>query len=126
MPIVIPLIYTHPYLPGQGRNDRCVYRRRKARTIFTIEQMCELEKRFQEQKYLTVPERMLIASQLALTEQQVKTWFQNRRTKWKRESKRAGRNIDNEEKTQNSTEKDKTDDSTDDSSDNENIALVKQ
>jgi len=125
---VIPLIYTHPYLPGQGRSDRCVYRRRKARTIFTIEQMCELEKRFQEQKYLTVPERMLIASQLALTEQQVKTWFQNRRTKWKRESKRAGRNIDNEEKTQNSTEKDETDVeqySTDDSNDNENIAVVK-
>ena len=90
--------------------------------------MCELEKRFQEQKYLTVPERMLIASQLALTEQQVKTWFQNRRTKWKRESKRAGRNTDSEAKTQHSTDKDETDVeqySDGDSSDNENIAVVK-
>lgn len=125
LPIVIPLIYTHPYLPGQGRNERCIYRRRKARTIFTIEQMCELEKRFQEQKYLTVPERMLIASQLALTEQQVKTWFQNRRTKWKRESKRTGKN--GEEKTQNLTDKNEaeTDDSEGSSSDNDNMTVVK-
>ena len=92
VPIVVPCIYTHPYLTSRvigGRSERCVYRRRKARTIFTVEQMFELEKRFQEQKYLTVPERVLIAGQLALTEQQVKTWFQNRRTKWKRECKKT-------------------------------------
>lgn len=106
---MVPCVYTHPYLAGHvigGRNERCVYRRRKARTIFTVEQMFELEKRFQEQKYLTVPERVLIAGQLALTEQQVKTWFQNRRTKWKRENKKAeGSTSDNDERAQHSSDK---------------------
>ena len=100
MPIVVPCVYTHPYVTGRvigGRSDRCVYRRRKARTIFTVEQMFELEKRFQEQKYLTVPERILIAGQLALTEQQVKTWFQNRRTKWKRECKKIEENMSDDD-----------------------------
>ena len=100
MPIVVPCVYTHPYVTGRvigGRSDRRVYRRRKARTIFTVEQMFELEKRFQEQKYLTVPERILIAGQLALTEQQVKTWFQNRRTKWKRECKKTEENMSDDD-----------------------------
>lgn len=109
VPIVVPCMYTHPYLTGRvisGRSERCVYRRRKARTIFTVEQMFELEKRFQEQKYLTVPERVLIAGQLALTEQQVKTWFQNRRTKWKRESKKAeGNTSDNDDQAHHSSDK---------------------
>ena len=109
VPIVVPCIYTHPYLTGRligGRSERCVYRRRKARTIFTVEQMFELEKRFQEQKYLTVPERVLIAGQLALTEQQVKTWFQNRRTKWKRECKKTeGYISDNDEQPHPSSDK---------------------
>lgn len=109
VPIVVPCIYTHPYLTGRvigGRSERCVYRRRKARTIFTVEQMFELEKRFQEQKYLTVPERVLIAGQLALTEQQVKTWFQNRRTKWKRECKKTEEYIsDNDEQPHHSSDK---------------------
>ncbi len=38
-------------------------------------------------KYLSVPQRLKIAQELDLTEQQVKTWFQNRRTKWKRRLK---------------------------------------
>lgn len=38
------------------------------------------------QKYLSVSDRGKIAKQLALSDTQVKTWFQNRRTKWKRQS----------------------------------------
>ena len=59
-------------------------RRRRARTVFSGEQIARLESQFARQRYLGVPERMALASELHLTEQQVKTWFQNRRTKWKK------------------------------------------
>ena len=60
-------------------------RRRKSRTVFTTNQMAALEKNFAKQKYLSIPERLDLAKDLDLTEQQVKTWFQNRRMKWKRQ-----------------------------------------
>lgn len=47
--------------------------------------MIVLERKFAQQKYLSIPERLVLAKKLYLSEQQVKTWFQNRRTKWKRE-----------------------------------------
>lgn len=60
---------------------------RKARTVFTTDQIDALEENFTLHKYLSVPQRLKIAKELSLTEQQVKTWFQNRRTKWKRSLK---------------------------------------
>ena len=47
------------------------------------EQVCELEKRFHKQKYLASAERAALAKLLKMTDAQVKTWFQNRRTKWR-------------------------------------------
>ncbi|XP_063064903.1 transcription factor LBX1b-like [Engraulis encrasicolus] len=60
-------------------------KRRKSRTAFTASQIQELEKRFVYQKYLTQTDRDHIAHQLALTNAQVITWFQNRRAKLKRD-----------------------------------------
>ncbi|PKU43544.1 homeobox protein vent1-like [Limosa lapponica baueri] len=58
---------------------------RRARTAFTSEQLCRLEKTFQRQKYLGASERRKLAAALQLSEMQIKTWFQNRRMKLKRQ-----------------------------------------
>lgn len=59
---------------------------RKARTAFTDNQLNSLEKSFERQKYLSVQDRMELAARLNLSDTQVKTWYQNRRTKWKRQT----------------------------------------
>ncbi|KAI6232285.1 Homeobox domain-containing protein [Aphelenchoides besseyi] len=59
---------------------------RKARTIFTDKQLQELESMFENHKYLSVQDRMNLARRMNLTDTQVKTWYQNRRTKWKRQA----------------------------------------
>ncbi|KAM9282004.1 uncharacterized protein FYN16_000152 [Cariama cristata] len=60
-------------------------RQRRARTAFTSEQVRRLEKTFQRQKYLGASERRKLAAALQLSELQIKTWFQNRRMKLKRQ-----------------------------------------
>ncbi|XP_016410274.1 barH-like 1 homeobox protein [Sinocyclocheilus rhinocerous] len=59
---------------------------RKARTAFSDHQLAQLERSFERQKYLSVQDRMELAASLNLTDTQVKTWYQNRRTKWKRQT----------------------------------------
>jgi hypothetical protein len=59
--------------------------KKKSRTAFTSSQLSELERRFNDQKYLTKVDRCLLAQTLGLTEKHIKTWYQNRRTKWKKD-----------------------------------------
>ncbi|KAM3726043.1 Homeobox protein [Dirofilaria immitis] len=59
-------------------------KKKKARTTFTGRQIFELEKQFEKKKYLSSSERSELAKLLNVTETQVKIWFQNRRTKWKK------------------------------------------
>ncbi|KAK7479162.1 hypothetical protein BaRGS_00029603 [Batillaria attramentaria] len=70
----------HPY------QNRTPPKRKKPRTSFSRAQIVELEKRFHRQKYLASAERSSLAKQLKMTDAQVKTWFQNRRTKWRRQT----------------------------------------
>lgn len=64
--------------------DDCKAKKKKARTTFTGRQIFELEKQFEVKKYLSSSERAEMAALLNVTETQVKIWFQNRRTKWKK------------------------------------------
>lgn len=59
-------------------------KRKGGQIRFTSDQTGKLEKTFEAQKYLSPTERKKLASLLRLTERQVKTWFQNRRAKWRR------------------------------------------
>lgn len=61
-------------------------KQRKARTAFTDHQIKELEESFQQKKYLSVQDRLDLAKKLNLNDVQVKTWYQNRRTKQKRQT----------------------------------------
>ncbi|KAK3601390.1 hypothetical protein CHS0354_037708 [Potamilus streckersoni] len=62
-------------------------RNKKARTAFTSQQIRQLESTYKTHKYLAASERGHLAKSLNLEEQQVKTWFQNRRMKEKRQIK---------------------------------------
>nr|BAO57706.1 transcription factor dlx [Peronella japonica] len=57
---------------------------RKPRTIYTSLQLQQLNQRFHQTQYLALPERADLAASLGLTQTQVKIWFQNRRSKYKK------------------------------------------
>ncbi|XP_056672868.1 homeobox protein DLX-4 isoform X2 [Monodelphis domestica] len=71
-----------------GRNKKL----RKPRTIYSSLQLQHLNQRFQHTQYLALPERAQLAAQLGLTQTQVKIWFQNKRSKYKKIMKQ-GSNV---------------------------------
>ncbi|XP_050296699.1 homeobox protein koza-like [Anthonomus grandis grandis] len=68
-------------LPDTSNDDD---RKKRPRTAFTALQIKSLEAEFEKNKYLSVSKRCQLSKTLKLTETQIKIWFQNRRTKWKR------------------------------------------
>nr|XP_012636785.1 NK1 transcription factor-related protein 2 [Microcebus murinus] len=72
--------------PRRRRPEPNCAKPRRARTAFTYEQLVALENKFRTTRYLSVCERLNLALSLSLTETQVKIWFQNRRTKWKKQN----------------------------------------
>ncbi|CAK9824189.1 Homeobox protein ceh-19 [Anthophora retusa] len=68
-----------------GRRSRKPGIDRKPRQAYSAKQLERLEAEFKVDKYLSVSKRMELSKSLNLTEVQIKTWFQNRRTKWKKQ-----------------------------------------
>lgn len=67
--------------------------RKRARCIFTRFQVTELERYYYDNKFLSVEERAVLSNRLGLQENQIKTWFQNRRMKDKRHQKKSGQKM---------------------------------
>ncbi|XP_028842746.1 homeobox protein EMX1 [Denticeps clupeoides] len=58
---------------------------KRIRTAFSPSQLLRLERAFEKNHYVVGAERKQLANNLSLSETQVKVWFQNRRTKYKRQ-----------------------------------------
>ncbi|NWR59435.1 VEX1 protein, partial [Bucorvus abyssinicus] len=61
----------------------------RPRTKFSAAQLQELERSFREQRYIGASEKRRLAAVLNLSQSQIKTWFQNRRMKFKRQTQDA-------------------------------------
>ncbi|NXQ39853.1 VEX1 protein, partial [Catharus fuscescens] len=94
-------LQTPPSVPAESPRDREAAERRSAgheagsegsgrsRTKFSAAQLQELERSFREQRYIGAGEKRRLAAVLNLSQSQIKTWFQNRRMKFKRQTQDA-------------------------------------
>ncbi len=80
---------TRPKHQSSGMPLGAIRRKKRHRTAFTPTQLLGLENSFEQNQYSVGEERKQLAAFLGLSETQIKVWFQNRRTKWKRIRKEA-------------------------------------
>nr|CAH8847657.1 unnamed protein product [Trichobilharzia regenti] len=83
--------YTGKQLLTRKKRKQCLSKmkkiheiERKPRQAYSAVQLERLETEFERDKYLKLNRRIELSNELNLTETQIKTWFQNRRTKWKK------------------------------------------
>ncbi|CRK93688.1 CLUMA_CG007217, isoform A [Clunio marinus] len=80
--------FYHPY--SSYLMPPCGSKRKGGQVRFTPQQTQNLERRFSNHKYLSPEDRRKLAMELSLSDRQVKTWFQNRRAKWRRANNATG------------------------------------
>lgn len=78
-----------PYRTGPGTNNVRVRTSEKYRMVYTDYQRLELEKEFRTTQFINAERKSQLSSELQLTERQIKIWFQNRRAKDRRDSKKS-------------------------------------
>ncbi|XP_025094956.1 homeobox protein Nkx-6.2-like isoform X2 [Pomacea canaliculata] len=87
-PIYWPGVMTQPWRPPPAPQGGVIVdkdgKKKHTRPTFSGQQIFALEKTFEQTKYLAGPERARLAYALGMSESQVKVWFQNRRTKWRK------------------------------------------
>nr|AAW24010.1 homeodomain protein BarX [Oikopleura dioica] len=103
--------------------DHRVRKCRRSRTVFTEGQLLRLEREFDTKKYLSTSDRVGLAAELGLTQLQVKTWYQNRRMKWKKQN-RSKLNPEDLEGKSESSEEEEIDEAYSSSSDPSNSVNV--
>ncbi|NXR35818.1 VEX1 protein, partial [Zosterops hypoxanthus] len=89
-------LQTSPSVPTESPRHQEAEERRspgheagRSRTKFSAAQLQELERSFRQQRYIGAGEKRRLAALLNLSQSQIKTWFQNRRMKFKRQTQDA-------------------------------------
>ena len=65
----------------------------KYRIVYSEYQKVELEKEYHFSKYITIQRKTELARHIALSERQVKIWFQNRRAKERKLKRKDEKNV---------------------------------